>query len=120
MRYRELIKRLRELGCENVWEDVMKKISERRPKYRHEKKITLNGYTLPIHIEPLEEGGYLAQSPVLPGFLVEGETVEQVLEWAPGVARALLEAMHEKGIEPPVALKTVKFPVNVEILVTAV
>jgi len=97
----------------------MKKISERKAKYQSRKKIALNGYTLPIHIEPLAEGGYLARSPVLPGFLVEGETVEQVLEWAPGVARALLEVMREKGIKPPIALKTVKFPVNVEILVPA-
>ena len=82
----------------------MKKVSERKTQYHTRKKISLNGYTLPIHIEPLEEGGYLARSPVLPGFLVEGETVEQVLEWAPGVARALLQVMREKGIEPPIAL----------------
>ncbi|MDE3088557.1 MAG: type II toxin-antitoxin system HicB family antitoxin [Chloroflexota bacterium] len=79
----------------------------------------MDGYTLPIHIEPLEEGGYLARSPVLPGFLVEGETVEQILEWAPGVARALLEARREKGIEPPIELKAVRFPIDVDILVTA-
>ena len=97
----------------------MRKVSERRTKYRSEKKIALNGYTLPIHIEPLEEGGYLARSPVLPGFLVEGETVEQVLEWAPGVARALLEVMREKGIPLPNKLRKVRFPIDVEILVTA-
>jgi predicted RNase H-like HicB family nuclease len=84
-------------SCRNR-ELVAKKVSERKTKYRHEKKIALNGYTLPIHIEPLEEGGYLARSPVLPGFLVEGETIEQVLEWAPCVARALLEVMRKKGI----------------------
>ena len=97
----------------------MRKVSERRTKYRSEKKIALNGYTLPIHIEPLEEGGYLARSLVLPGFLVEGETVEQVLEWAPGVARALLEVMREKGIPLPNKLRKVRFPIDVEILVTA-
>lgn len=79
----------------------------------------MSGFTLPIHIEPLEEGGYLARSPVLPGFLVEGETIEQVLEWAPGVARALIEAMRAKGIEPPPELKTIRFPLDVEILVAA-
>ena len=36
-------------------------------------------YKLPIEIHPLEEGGYLARSPVLPGFLVQAETVEEVL-----------------------------------------
>ena len=97
----------------------MRKVSEHRTKYPHKKKIALNGYTLPIHIEPLEEGGYLARSPALPGFLVEGETVEQVLEWAPGVARALLEVMREKGIALPIELRKVKFPIDVEILVPA-
>jgi len=78
----------------------MKKASGHKTKCRHEERLALNGCTLPIHIEPLEEGGYLARSPVLPGFLVEGETVEQVLERAPGVASALLEVMREKGIAP--------------------
>jgi predicted RNase H-like HicB family nuclease len=98
---------------------MAKKVSERKTKYRTEKRIALDGYTLPIHIEPLEEGGFLARSPVLPGFLVEGETVGQVLEWAPGVARALLEVMREKGIESPIELRKVKFPIDVEILVPA-
>ncbi|MBM3129368.1 MAG: type II toxin-antitoxin system HicB family antitoxin [Chloroflexi bacterium] len=97
----------------------MKRVSERKTKYRHEKTIALNGYTLPIQIEPLEEGGYLARSPVLRGFLVEGETVEQVLEWAPGVARALLEVMQERDIPLPRELRKIKFPLDVEILVPA-
>lgn len=56
---------------------------------------------LPLEIQRLEEGAYLATSSVLPGFLVQGDTVEEVLELAPGVARSLLEAMREKGVPWP-------------------
>lgn len=55
-------------------------------------------YQLPLEVEPLEEGGYLATSPVLPGFLVQAETLEEVFTLAPGVAEALLTAMGEKGV----------------------
>ena len=51
-------------------------------------------YVLPIEIRLLEEGGYLATSLALPGFLVQADTVEKVVELAPGVAQALVEAMH--------------------------
>jgi predicted RNase H-like HicB family nuclease len=55
-------------------------------------------YRLPLEIEPLAEGGYVATSPALPGFLVQAETLEEVFALAPGVAQALLEAMREKGV----------------------
>ena len=56
----------------------------------------MSNYRLPLVIEPLEEGGYLATSAVLPGLLVQEDTVEEALALAPGVARALIEAMQEK------------------------
>jgi antitoxin HicB len=58
----------------------------------------MSSYRLRVVIEPLEEGGYLATSPVLPGLLVQADTVEEALVLAPGVARALIEAMREKGV----------------------
>ena len=57
----------------------------------------MSKYRLPLVIEPLEEGGYLATSPAFPGLLVQADTVEEALALAPGVARALIEAMREKG-----------------------
>jgi len=50
-------------------------------------------YILPIEIQALEEGGYLARSAALPGFLVQADTLEPVVSLAPGVAQALIEAM---------------------------
>jgi len=63
-------------------------------------------HSLPIEIEPLQEGGYLATSPVLPGFLVEGETIEEVLREAPVVARELLQAFRDLGKPLPAALQS--------------
>jgi len=74
-------------------------------------------YILPIEIHPIEEGGYLATSPVLPGFLVQAETVEKVLQLAPGVAQALIEAMQEKGVPLPQAMQAAEPPFHVEVLV---
>ncbi len=74
---------------------------------------------LPLEIRRLEEGVYLATSPVLPGFLVQGDTVEEVLELAPGVARALLEAMREKGVSWPWEPQVLELPYRTEVLVAA-
>ncbi|OGF52701.1 MAG: hypothetical protein A2Z21_03795 [Candidatus Fraserbacteria bacterium RBG_16_55_9] len=77
------------------------------------------GYRLPIEIEPLEEGGYLARSAVLPGFLVQADTIEDLVELAPGVARSLLQAMKAKGVPLPKELRALRPPLRVEILVPA-
>jgi antitoxin HicB len=74
-------------------------------------------YKLPIEISPLEEGGYLATSPALPGFLVQAETMEEILQLAPGVAQTLIEAMQAKGVPLPQALQSVEPPFHAELLV---
>jgi predicted RNase H-like HicB family nuclease len=74
-------------------------------------------YVLPLEIQALEEGGYLATSPALPGFLVQAETVEEVLRLAPDVAQSLIEAMREKGVSLPQALQSVEPPFHAELLV---
>ncbi len=54
-----------------------------------------------IKIEPLEEGGLLALSDDLPGFLAEGRTYQETLEIAQDVARKLVESYIEHGNELP-------------------
>jgi antitoxin HicB len=54
-------------------------------------------YLLPIRIERLDEGGYLATSDVLPGFLAQGRTIAETLEIAQDVARKLVESYLERG-----------------------
>ena len=74
-------------------------------------------YILPIEIQPLEEGGYLARSPAFPGFLVQADTVEEVVSLAPGIAQTLIEAMQEKGIPLPETLQAVEPPFHADLLV---
>ena len=74
-------------------------------------------YILPIKVQHLDEGVYLATSPALPGFLVQADTVEEVVSLAPGVAQTLLEAMQEKGVPFPETLHTVEPPFHADLLV---
>jgi len=76
-------------------------------------------HSLAIEIEPLEEGGFLATSPGLPGFLVEGETIEEVLREAPVVARELLQAYRDLGKPLPAALQPITERFSTYIPVTA-
>lgn len=55
-----------------------------------------NYLTLPIEIEQVETGYYLATSPVLPGFLMES-TIEDIYRYAGENARILLEVYKEMG-----------------------
>ncbi len=55
-------------------------------------------YDLRIEIEELNDGGdyrYMGTSPDLPNLTVVGDTIEEVMSLAPGVARALIEAMKD-------------------------
>lgn len=54
-------------------------------------------YLVPIAVEPLDEGGFLATSPVLQGFLAQGRTISETMEIAQDVARKLIESCMEHG-----------------------
>jgi predicted RNase H-like HicB family nuclease len=77
----------------------------------------LSSYRLPLEIEQMEDGSYMATSPVLEGFLVLADSVEQVISLAPGIAKALIETMHADGVMLPLDLEEIHFPVKVEVLV---
>jgi predicted RNase H-like HicB family nuclease len=74
-------------------------------------------YRLPLSIEQMEDGSYLATSPALNGFLVLADSVEEVYQLAPDIAKTLLEAMRDRGLNPPIALEEIQFPLNTEVLV---
>lgn len=57
----------------------------------------MDEFYLPVQIEPLAEGGYLATSPDLPGLVAQGRTVAETLEIAQDVARRLVESYVEHG-----------------------
>ena len=60
---------------------------------------------LPVQIEPLEEGGFLASSESIQGCHAEGETVAEALENLEDVARILLEILREDGVPFPLGLE---------------
>ena len=60
----------------------------------------LNSYRLPLEIEQMEDGTFMATSPALEGFLVLADTVEEVISLAPSIAKSLIDAMHDHGIAP--------------------
>ena len=58
-------------------------------------------YIIPVEIEELEEGGYLAVCEVIQGCHAEGDTVPEALENLEDVARVLLELRLEDGLDLP-------------------
>ncbi|MBI5788995.1 MAG: N-acetylmuramoyl-L-alanine amidase [Candidatus Schekmanbacteria bacterium] len=61
-------------------------------------------YLIPIKLEPLEEGGYLATSRVLQGLIAQGRTVAETMEIAQDVARKLIESCLDHGDPLPEGL----------------
>lgn len=62
-------------------------------------------YLIPIQIESLEEGGYLATSEVFPDLLAQGRTIAETMEIAQDVARKLIESYAEHGDPLPQTLR---------------
>jgi predicted RNase H-like HicB family nuclease len=59
---------------------------------------------IPLTIEPLDEGGYLATSPVWEDLLAQGGTIAETLEIAQDVARQLIESYLAHGDPLPDAV----------------
>lgn len=55
----------------------------------------MSEYLIPISIEPLKEGGYLATSSMLQGRIAQGRTIAETLEIAEDVARKIIESLIE-------------------------
>lgn len=66
-------------------------------------------YQVPVVIEPLEEGGYYAECPILPGCHVEGATYLEALENLEDAIRIHIEGRLEFGDPlPPELTQTPK------------
>ena len=57
-----------------------------------------------LHVKTLEEGGYVATSPDVPGLVAEGRTIPEVEEIARDVARRIVESCLEHGDPLPDSL----------------
>ena len=67
-------------------------------------------FLLKIRIVPLEEGGFLATSDVLPGLVARGRTRAETMEIAQDVARKLIESCLEHGDPLPPAVRAALKP----------
>jgi antitoxin HicB len=67
-----------------------------------ETEIVLN-----VKVEALEEGGFLATSPDLPGLVVQGRTRAEALELAQANARILMEVYLSEKLPLPQALRRI-------------
>jgi predicted RNase H-like HicB family nuclease len=59
--------------------------------------------TIRLHIEPLNEGGYVATSPDVPGLVAEGRSITEAVEIAQGLTRRIVESCIEHGDPLPPA-----------------
>lgn len=89
-------------------------------------KIKSTEYWIPIEIEPLEEGGFLATSSILQGFLAQGCTIAETMEIAQDVVRKLIESYIEHGAPLPKELikamkksKLARVKVSVPVMIPA-
>ena len=57
-----------------------------------------------LHIESLEESGYVATSPDVPGLVAEGRSVVETVEIAQGLARKIAESCLDHGDPLPPGL----------------
>ena len=57
-----------------------------------------------LHVEPLEEGGYVATSADVPGLVAEGRSIVETVEIAQGLAVRIAESCLEHGDPLPPAL----------------
>ena len=78
-------------------------------------------YMIPIKIEKLEEGGYLATSDFIQGLITQGRTIAETMEIAQDVAKKLIESYIEHNDPLPFEMKksidhviNVQIPVSVE------
>ena len=72
---------------------------------------------LKLHIEALDEGGYVATSPDLPGLVAQGRTMAETAEIAHDVARKLIESYEEHGDPMPPGIKKPDKEIDIDIAV---
>lgn len=82
-------------------------------------ELETSGYRLPLNIEQMEDGSYMATSPNLNGLLVLADSIEEAVRLAPSIAKELIAAMREVGVEPTVKNEVFHFPVKTEALLIA-
>ena len=70
-----------------------------------------------LHVEPLEEGGFVATSPDVPGLVAEGRSLVEVTELAQHLTRTIVETYLDHGdpLPPSLASVDVAAPIDLRI-----
>ena len=85
--------------------------AKRKARVKREERIAaVDEATIRLHIEPLEEGGYLATSPDVPGLVAEGRSITEAVEIAQGLTRKIVESCLEHRDPLPPALAKLRKP----------
>jgi antitoxin HicB len=89
----------------------------RKQRRKHQERIAeVDEAAIRLHIEPLEQGGYVATSPDIPGLVAEGRSVTETVEIAQELTRKIVESCLEHGDPLPRALsKLRRAPLNLRI-----
>lgn len=94
----------------------MQRSQHKRAPRKLQSKRERNETTIRLNIEVLEEGGYLATSPDVPGLVAEGRSVMEAVEIAQGMTRKIVESCLEHGDPLPKSLaKFVDIPLKLVI-----
>jgi predicted RNase H-like HicB family nuclease len=64
----------------------------------------MNEVAIRLHLEPLEEGGYVATSPDVPGLVAEGRSIVETVSIAQDLTRKIVESSIDHGDPVPPAL----------------
>lgn len=78
----------------------------RTNRRRRHQRIATDEVAIRIRVEPLDESGFVATSPDLPGLVAEGRSVTEAVELAQGLGRKLIESCIEHGDPLPPAFAT--------------
>jgi predicted RNase H-like HicB family nuclease len=71
---------------------------ERRSTMKRQEHLTeVEEAAIRVRVESLNNGGYLATSPDVPGLVAEGRSISETVEIAQGVARKMVETCREHG-----------------------
>jgi predicted RNase H-like HicB family nuclease len=76
----------------------------KRQPQRQRRVAEVDEATIRLHIEALDEGGYVVTSPDVPGLVAEGRSVTEAVEIAQGLTRKIVESCLEHGDPVPPAL----------------
>jgi predicted RNase H-like HicB family nuclease len=78
----------------------------------------MNEVAIRLHVEPVEDGSFVATSPDVPGLVAEGRSISEAAEIAQGLARKIVESCLEHNDPlPPALARWVPERESVELLI---